>query len=327
MPTLAASPIVGIGELLWDMLPSGPRLGGTTANFSILSARLGNHATLVSRIGQDTLGDRALQQLRAIVADTPFDLSHIQSSLTLPTGTVAVTLDPAGRPQYQIIAPVAWDELTLTPDLLALAASASVVCYGTLAQRADPSASTIRSFLEATSPTCVRVCDVNLRMPFCTPAIARWSLQHATLLKVSDEELHQLSVLLRDSGLLDAAFPHAPSHDSDAALTDWATHAARTLLAATPTCRLVAITLGPHGSLLVSRDATHRHPGFPVTVADTIGAGDAFTAGLTHAYLRDSSLESISAVANLCGSYVASQPGATPELPAALLTTIHSTLT
>jgi fructokinase len=163
-------------------------------------------------------------------------------------------------------------------------------------------------------------------MPFCTPEIARWSLQHATILKVSDEELPQLSILLRDAGLLAGELPHTPAHNNDDALTAWATHAAHTLLNATPSCRLVAITLGPHGSLLASRNATHRHPGFPVAVSDTIGAGDAFTAGLTHAYLRDSSLKHISTVANLCGSYVASQPGATPELPATLLTTIQSTL-
>ncbi len=326
MSTNVLAPIVGIGEVLWDLLPAGPRLGGTTANFAILSARLGNRAALVSRIGQDPLGDQALQQLHAITDGSPFDLSPLQRSSALPTGTVSVALDPQGRPQYQIHAPVAWDEITLTPDLLTLAARAAVIGYGTLAQRADPSASTIRAFLDAASPACVRVCDVNLRMPFCSPQTARWSLQHATVLKISDEELPQLSLLLVDAGLLAAPLPHPPAHDNDAALTSWATHAAHTLLAAAPHCQLIAITLGPHGSLLVNRNGHHRHPGFPITVADTIGAGDAFTAGLTHAYLRDSSLEHISTVANLCGSFVASQQGATPEFPADLLARLQSTL-
>jgi fructokinase len=320
----AQQPIVGIGELLWDLLPAGTRLGGATANFSILTARLGNTAVLVSRVGLDTLGDQALHQLDTIVAGSPFDLTHIQSSPTLPTGTVTVSLDPEGRPCYQIDAPVAWDEITLTPQLLGLAARAAVICYGTLAQRADPSASTIRAFLDAASPACIRVCDINLRMPFCTPATAHWSLQHATILKISDEELPQLSLLLLDTGLLTTEIPHAPTHDDPAALTAWATQAAHTLLAVTPGCRLIAITLGPHGSLLATRTGTYRHPGFPTTVADTIGAGDAFTAGLVHAYLRNSSLEHISTVANLCGSYVASQQGATPKFPADLLATINS---
>ncbi len=326
MSTNLVSPIVGIGELLWDLLPSGQRLGGTTANFSILAARLGNAATLVSRVGRDSLGDQALFQLDAIVAGSSFDISHIQVSPTLPTGTVTVSLDPEGRPRYQIDAPVAWDEISLTPQLLDLAAQASVIGYGTLAQRATPSASTIRTFLDAASPACVRVCDVNLRMPFCTPLSARWSLQHATILKISDEELPQLSLLLRDTGLFKAEIPLAPAHDDPAALTAWATQAAYTLLESAPGCRLIAITLGPHGSLLASRTDTCRHPGFPTTVADTIGAGDAFTAGLVHAWLRNSSLEHISTVANLCGSYVASQQGATPEFPADLLTTIKSKL-
>jgi fructokinase len=309
---------------LWDLLPAGPRLGGTTANFSVLCARLGEAAALVSRVGYDELGAAAMRQLQQIVPGPSFNLEHIQTSASLPTGTVTVRLDAEGRPHYTIDEPVAWDEIALTPDLIELAGQASVVCFGTLAQRNQPSSRSIRAFLEATAPQCVRVCDVNLRMPFCTPEVLGWALDHATVLKISDEELPELTRLLRIQGRLEREIDAAPV-DAES-LTRWASNAANTLLAAAAETKLVAITLGPNGSLLANRNGTHRHKGLPVKVADTIGAGDAFTAGLVYAYLRDSSLEQIAAVANLCGSYVASQEGATPELPAEVLSAIHTTL-
>jgi fructokinase len=323
MPSSAASPVVGIGEVLWDLLPGGPRLGGTTANFSVLCARLGEHAALVSRVGHDELGAAAMRQLRGIDG-VSFDLSHVQTSATLPTGTVTVNLDAEGRPQYTIDEPVAWDEIALTPDLIELAGRACVVCFGTLAQRRRPSSRTIRAFLEATSAGCVRVCDVNLRMPFCTAEVLQWALNHATVMKISDEELPELTRMLQLEGRLAQQTGPAPS--DAASLTEWAGDAAQALLGTAAHMDLVAITLGPHGSLLANRDGVYRHNGVAVKVADTIGAGDAFTAGMVHAYLRDGSLERISAVANLCGSYVASQHGATPELPTELLATIRSTL-
>ena len=318
-------PIVGIGELLWDLPPAAPRLlGGAPANFAVLSARLGNSAALVSRLGADDLGTHALAQLHEIVAGTLFESRYIQTSARLPTGTVPVTRDAAGKNCYTIAAPVAWDEIELSPGLLELAANASAVCFGTLAQRAAVSRAAIRRFVEATAPACLRVCDVNLRAPFYNAETVLWGLRHATVLKVSDEELPALTNVLSEAGHLAAAIPPAPA-DADA-LGDWSVNAAQTLLQLAPQCRLVAITLGPHGSLLADRSGTARHPGFPTTVADTIGAGDAFTAGLVHAYRHDTSLEHIGAVANLCGSFVASQRGATPEFPGELLDQIQDTL-
>jgi fructokinase len=324
MPSSPSSPIVGIGELLWDLLPAGPRLGGTTANFSVLCARLGEAATLVSRVGRDELGAAAMQQLQQIVPGRSFNLEHIQTSATLPTGTVTVRLDAEGRPHYTIDEPVAWDEIALKPDLIELAGQASVVCFGTLAQRNQASSRSIRAFLEATAPGCVRVCDANLRMPFCTPEVLGWALDHATVLKISDEELPELTHMLRLQGRIEKESGGAPV--DPAALTEWAGNAAHALLAAAPQTELVAITLGSNGSLLADRNGTHRHRGIPVKVADTIGAGDAFTAGLVFAYLREADLEQIAAAANLCGSYVASQEGATPELPAEVLSAIHAAL-
>jgi fructokinase len=317
LPT-SFNPIVGLGEVVWDLLPAGPRLGGAPTNFSILSARLGNPVALVSRLGRDELGATSLAQLQAIAS---LDITHLQHSEGLPTGTVSVTLDEEGRPQYEINAPAAWDELAETDDLQALAGQAAAVCYGSLAQRNATTAKTLRGFVEATCPACVRVCDVNLRRPFYSKDILLWSLQHATVLKVSDEELPTLAEIVH-GGPLSTPLEGLTGE----ALTAAATQIARSLLAFAPQCQLVAITLGPHGSLLATRAEVHRHAGFSIRVADTIGAGDAFTAGLTHAYLRGASLANISQIANMCGSYVASQRGATPELPAELLASIQAVL-
>lgn len=322
-------PNVAIGELLWDLLPTGARLGGTTTNFAVLSARLGEFSALVSCVGDDELGREALERLCLLAVDpatdsyarTHLDLSCVQTSSELPTGTVAVTLSDEGRPRYDIVTPVAWDAITPSPALLKLAASASSICFGTLAQRHAVSQESIRSFIAAARPGCVRVCDLNLRKPFCNEAILKWSLAHADVIKVSDEELPEVGHLLGDSILATGL----PSHDGDE-LTHAAGKAAEVLLRLAPQCRLVAITLGPHGSFLADRFGTHRHHGIRVKVVDTIGAGDAFTAGMVHAYMRRASLAQISNVANLCGSYVASQPGATPKLPSSLLESIRDAL-
>lgn len=319
----ASSPIISVGELLWDLLPSGPRLGGTTTNFAVLSARLGDHVALVSRVGQDELGAKAIQVLQSVGDAAPtqghFDLTKIQRSSELPTGTVGVTFDD-GRPRYVIDGPVAWDEIALSPTLMELGRRASAVCFGTLAQRRSPSRESIRALVSAVPADCVRVCDINLRLPFCTTETLRWCLREATVLKISDEELPQVGELLGiELGEL------APV-DDDERLGGWAKTAASVLLDEAPGCRMVAITLGPHGSVLVDRERVHRHRGFPVAVADTVGAGDAFSAGMVHAFLRGATLEQINVVSNLCGSYVASQPGAMPEVTAELVMQIKMAL-
>lgn len=309
-----SAPQIAIGELLWDMLPSGARLGGTTTNFAVLSARLGGYVALISCIGDDDLGRGAVERLAVLSSgDTEnahLDLSEIQMSKALPTGTVSVTLDSEGRPRYGIDIPVAWDAIELTPGLMERVRGAAVICFGTLAQRQELSRSSIRSLIEAAGPHCTRVCDLNLRVPFCSTEVVRWSLAHADVLKVSDEEISEVGRLLGDP-VISRGLEGGTATES---LTAAAQVCAAALLKIAPQCKLVAITLGPHGSLLMDRDGSFRHTGYVVKVVDTIGAGDAFTAGLVHAYLQGASLEGISAVGNRCGSYVASQPGATPKL-------------
>jgi fructokinase len=313
---------VAAGEILWDLLETGPRLGGATTNFSVLSARLGNPTALITCLGDDLLGHEAAAQLHTLARDpaTQLDLSAIAVSPTLPTGTVGVSLDSQGRPNYEITSPVAWDAIPKTARALELGAQASVFYFGTLAQRLEVSRATVRGLVAQVPPASIRVCDLNLRAPWVSSEVVRWSVAHADLLKVSDEELPAVA------RLLDAPQLALSELGDDENLTAATTTAAQAILALAPQCRLVAITLGPHGSLLADRSGSFRHLGFPIAVVDTVGAGDAFMAGLVHAYTRTRSLGAISEVANRCGAFVASQQGATPELPQALLDSIIGTL-
>jgi fructokinase len=304
----AAPRIVGIGELLWDILPAGPRLGGAPANFTVMCAHLGNRGVLVSSVGQDDYGKRA----RNLLAQPDLDLQQLQLDGSHSTGTVEVTFSVDRQPHYTIARNVAWDFIRSTSGLIAEAPAAAAVCFGTLGQRMEVSRGAIRAFIEATPRDCVRVCDINIRMPDCNAETLFWSMAHATIIKVSEEELPQAFSFLAELGFIAEQAP----------LT--AENAAQALLGFFPDCKVIATTLGSAGSLVVSRERACRHPGFPVKVVDTVGAGDAFTAGMLHAYLRGGSLAQMAEAGNLCGSYVASQAGATPALPAELVKTIDA---
>jgi fructokinase len=295
--------IVGIGELLWDLLPGGARLGGTTANFSVFCARLGNRAVLVSSVGVDPYGTTAGDMLVQPNLDLQLHMDPAH-----PTGTVEVTFSAENQPSYSIPLGVAWDFIPLTPGLLEIAPAADAVCFGTLAQRHEVSRSTIQAFIEAATPQCARICDINIRMPWCTPEVLHWSLDHATVIKASEEEL---PLAFRFLGLENPSTPEVAAHS---------------LLQTFPRCELVATTLGAEGSVVTTRDDSFRHPGFPIKLVDTVGAGDAFTAGLVHAYLRGASLPQMAETGNLCGSYVAGQLGAMPALSAELIHRIDALL-
>jgi fructokinase len=293
--------IVGLGELLWDMLPEGKQLGGAPANFSVMSARLGNRAVIASRLGSDALGREA----RKYLAPLPADLSFIQEDLKHPTGSVGVTLT-AGQAEYVIHEPVAWDFLEFTAQWKQLAAEADAVCFGTLAQRQPVSRKTIHAFLAATRRECVRVFDVNLRKPHYTRGVIEDSLAKATILKLNDAEMPEvLGILKLGDGASDQK---TYSPDADTLRQD-----AKILLGEFPV-QLVCITMGGCGSLLVTREGFDRHEGVPIEVADTIGAGDAFTAALTSYYLQRAPLPLLNEAGNRWGSWVASQAGAMPAL-------------
>lgn len=308
--------ILGIGELLWDILP-GPRLGGipltgsmlpdraakespsrvallggAPANFTVMGARLGNHAAILSRIGRDELGRMAVDKLDPL----PVDTSFIEVDSDHATGRVTVDFIN-GEPRYTIHQPAAWDFLSLSDEWAKLAERADAICFGSLAQRSVTSRQTIQSMVAQTRSGCVRVFDVNLRPPYISSEVIQESLELATVVKMNDEELPQILRLL---GL--TAEENLRS-------------GANRLLAEFPSLQLIAITRGSRGSLLVAREEWDDHPGFPVNVADSVGAGDAFTAALTHYLLRGASLPTLNEAGNRWGGWVASQSGAMPALP------------
>ena len=279
--------VAGLGELLWDLLPAGMQLGGAPANFAYITTLLGGQGIPLSRVGKDDLGREALRRLVRLGVPTAF----VQIDLHHPTGTVKVELN-AGQPRYEISEAVAWDFLEWTPEWEKLAGQADAVCFGSLAQRSPQGRETIRSFLRATSPGAVHIFDVNLRGDFFSPELLSESMGLADVVKLNDEELPQIMQL---GGL---------------AHTDEKSSAEKLL--SLYGLDLVCVTRGSRGSLLVSKSGSNEHPGFRVKVADTIGAGDAFTAGLTHEYLHGASLDRMNEVANRVGAWVASQVGATP---------------
>jgi fructokinase len=282
--------IVGIGEILWDMLPGGKQLGGAPANFAYHAKALGADAAVVSRVGDDALGREILSRLDAL----GLDRSHVGTDPQHATGRVDVRLDAAGVPEYVIHAPAAWDFIPLDRALLDLAARADAVCFGSLALRAERSAEAISAFVEAARRG-LRVFDVNLRPPFVDGAVIGRLLPASHVLKLNDAELPRVAMLL---GI-----------DGDAAAAIGALFERYSL-------QVVALTRGPGGSVLYARGGrVSDHPGFPATVADTVGAGDAFTAALVTGLLRGHDLDTINAAANRLAAYVCSQPGATPPIP------------
>ena len=294
--------VVGLGELLWDLLPEGARLGGAPANFAVMAGRLGDRAVVASRVGADALGNQAVDALEALPAESGF----LQCDTEYATGTVTVALRD-GEPEYTIHEPAAWDRLTLTPEWRELARTADAVCFGTLAQRAEASRGTIRAFLEETRRECLRVFDVNLRTPFWSGEVLRDSLGRATILKLNAGELPHVLV-----GTGACPYP-TEAQDEDALLRE-----ARRLLEQYPV-ELVCITMGARGSLLVTRKGHDRHYGLETRVQDTVGAGDAFTAALTHYYLEGAPLAVLNEAGNRWGAWVASQPGGMPAMKAETL--------
>jgi fructokinase len=285
--------IVGLGEILWDMLPDGKQLGGAPTNFAYHARALGAQSAVVSCVGDDPLGREILDRLQALAPEHRYvavDKSH-------PTGTVTVELDEDGQPDYTIHEDVAWDFIPSDSGLSDLATRADAVCFGSLAQRSPVSRAAIQEFLAATGPDCIRVFDINLRQSYFSGEVVKAMLGSATVLKLNDEELPVLADLLGLTG---------PQDDTLLKLTQ------------KYQLRMVAVTRGINGSRLYAQGQTCDHPGFAADVADTVGAGDAFAAAITLGLLHDRGLEQISEFANRLASFVCSQSGATPKLPESL---------
>ena len=284
-----AHTVVGLGEALWDILPSGKHLGGAPLNFAYIASLLGEDAIAATRIGNDSLGDEIRKELGA----RNFDLSGMQIDAKLPTGTVDVTFKN-GQPLYEIRQPVAWDALEWSPQWREIATSSDAVCFGTLAQRASKSRETIESFLENTPSGSLRVLDINLRRPFYSPEVIESSLLRANILKLNEVELPEVAAMFGLNRETTEAEIQAVLHKFD--------------------IEIGLVTCGEHGAIAVRGEEMVRHPGFSVKVRDTIGAGDAFTAAAAHCLLAGLDLERMLAVANRWASWVASQAGGMPPL-------------
>jgi fructokinase len=284
--------MIGLGEILWDLLPGGKQLGGAPANFAYHAHALGARGLPVSRIGDDELG----REIVARLSDVDLPVEYVAVDADHPTGTVSVELDADGKPTYIIHENVAWDHLEATAKVLELAAAADAVCFGSLGQRHVDSRSTILRILAATRPDCLRVFDVNLRQDYYGAEILRGSLEHANVLKLNDEELPIVCGLVGIEG-------------NERDMMD-------RLLLEFSLC-LVAVTRGAEGAWLATVDEFVEVPGAQLeTIADTVGAGDAFTAAMVTGLLRGDGLETIATAANRLAAYVCTQPGAMPPPPA-----------
>lgn len=296
--------IVGLGELLWDVLPAGKQLGGAPTNFAYVARLLGNQAFVASRIGDDEHGREALARLAQLGLST----LYVQRDEKHSTGIVRIDLDEQGEASYTNSPDDAWDYLEWSPQWKALASRTDAVCFGTLAQRSTASRLTIQKFLQATRPDALRIFDVNLRHSFVTPELLTASLEAANVVKLNSDELARVSAMLELGGRGSHAFANRLLQVFD--------------------LDLIAITRGADGSLLVTAEDMVEHPGFRVFVADTIGAGDAFAATLAHYSLQGASLEQISEAANRTGAWIATQTGATPlinpdEFESAIMRTLE----
>ena len=282
--------IVGLGEALWDCLPQGRQFGGAPANFAYQASQYGWKGFAVSALGNDTLGDEAMQ----IIASK--GLEHCMARIPYPTGTVQVSLNEAGVPSYLISEQVAWDYIPWTAELENLAQRARAASFGTLACRSAESRNTIFRFLDAMPKGSERVFDINLRQHYYDRAVIEQGLSRATMLKLNDEEIVVIARLFNLTGSVE--------EQCRALLQRWA-----------PALHTVILTCGVNGSYVFTAAETSFQRTPRVEVADTVGAGDAFAACYVAHVLRGESVSVAHQRAVTASAYVCTQPGAMPEMP------------
>ncbi len=281
---------IGLGEVLWDLLPGGKQLGGAPANFAYHINALGGgkvSSYVVSSVGKDYLGDEILMKLR----DLSVNVVGIFVDSKNETGVVDVEIDQNGIPSYRIKEKVAWDFIPNNSENLA--PSSSVVCFGSLAQRYPVSKNSIQSFITKTPEDSLRIFDINLRQHYYSKEVINDSLEASNVLKINDEEL------VKVAGLFDW-----PGSEEDVLKR----------IVANYNLKLGVLTKGEEGSILLNEEGVSSHRGYPTKVKDSVGAGDSFTAAVALGLLRDMDLESINDYANRVASFVCSQEGATPIL-------------
>jgi len=282
--------VIGLGELLWDCFEDSRRPGGAPANVAFQANQLGCQGVVCSRIGQDELGE----QLAEFLESQGLSSRTLQFDADRPTGTVTVEMREGNHPHYTIHEHVAWDAMEFTPDWQQLMQSAAAVCFGSLAQRGEPSHTSIQKCLEATSDECLVVYDVNLRQDYYTRSIIEESLRACDIVKLNHEEVNVIGHLLE-----------APRDDEPTFADDL-----RNRFGVDKT----VITRGENGCFILAENEKIDVPGQKIEVADAVGAGDAFTAGFLSALLKGWPLRAAGEFANRVGAEVASCSGAMPDL-------------
>ncbi len=282
--------IAAFGELLWDLLPNGKVLGGAPANFIYRINSFGDHGTLLSKVGNDKAGKEAREALiRLGVSD-----ENIQTDYEFPTGSVKVKFDPHGVPDFDIITEVAYDHIEINTEMIDAFSQADCVCFGTLVQRYGISKNTLRELIHE-SPDVVKFLDINLRKKCYTAASVEDSLRMTNILKTNDEELFITKELLdlKHENLKDLAQEVLEKYNLD----------------------IILCTLGPNGAFcLTSDDVFHYDPGYQISLGDTVGSGDAFSAGFVHYYMNDYPIDEALSFGNAAGAMVATTTGATAPI-------------
>ncbi len=281
--------IVGLGEALWDCLPEGRKLGGAPANFAYHISQFGYDACAISAVGNDALGDETLQ------AFDEKGLNYFMPRLDYPTGTVQITLDEDGVPTYDIKEGAAWDNIPFTPELEQVARNSRAVCFGSLAQRNEVSRQTIHRFLDATPKDCLRIFDINLRQNFFSKEVIKESLRRCNILKINDEELVTIGRMFGYPGM-------------DFENKCW-------LILGKYNLDMLVLTCGVNGSYVFSKGAMSFFATPKIEVADTVGAGDSFTASFVASILAGRSVADAHQRAVEVSAYVCTQNGAMPVLP------------
>ena len=281
--------VVGLGEVLWDMLPEGRKIGGAPVNFAYHAGQFGIDTMAVSAIGNDKLGEDTIAEMNGK------HLNHIFPSVPYPTGSVQVNLDEKGVPAYDIKENVAWDNIPFTNEIESVARSCRAVCFGSLAQRNAVSRNTIRKFIESTPSGCIRIFDINLRQNFYTSNVIHDSLEHCNILKINDEEIMLVSRMFNyDSSNIE--------------------NVCRTIMEDF-SLEMVILTCGTKGSYIFTKGGVSFMPTPKVNVADTVGAGDSFTGSFCAAILRGLPVAEAHKKAVEVSAYVCTQNGAMPEIP------------
>jgi len=279
--------VVGLGEILFDVFPERKVLGGAPANFAYHISQFGFNGYAVSAIGGDLLGKEILKNLEEK------ELNYIIEKTDFPTGTVKVQLDKRGVPTYEICENVAWDNIPLTSRIENLAKNTQTVCFGTLAQRSEVSRNTIHSFLSLMPEDSLKVFDINLRLNYFTKEIIEESLQKANALKINDEEIVKISDMFGWQG--------TEVEVCERLLTTFG-------------LKFMILTKGTAGSWVINTEKESFLPTPKITIADTVGAGDSFTAAFVASYLMGRTLEESHQLAVEGSAYVCQQHGAMPRL-------------